>query len=122
MERIRVTISTEQNRVRMLATTFRGDILKAVLGPITAAHPRAVSTFLEGLSLWHQRPLSIALYAEKSADSFVDLLYEQLGFGERQLHYAVEVVRARRVHRHLISGLGNFRDLRQIDLFEEVGR
>jgi hypothetical protein len=117
---IMVTIAPEPDRVRVLATTPTHDILKAVLGPARAAHPRAAATLLEGLSLWHQRPLSVVLSADVLDDGTAMGLCDALGFG-RALHYDVAVAvtdrRGRRRRREL-RGLGDFRDLRQLALWE----
>ena len=47
---ITVTIAPELDRVRILATTPTHDVLKAVLGPVRGAHPRAAATLLETAS------------------------------------------------------------------------
>jgi len=122
-ETILVTISPEPDRVRLLAMTPTHDVLKAVLGPARFAHPRAAATLLEGLALWYQRPLSVVLSADDSGDGCAMGLCDALGFG-RTLHYEVAVAisgrhRARR--RRELQGLGDFRDLRQLGLWE-VGR
>ncbi len=116
---IMVTIAPEPDRVRVLATTPTHDVLKAVLGPVRAAHPRAAATLLEGISLWHQRPLSVVLSADALDDGSAMGLCDALGFG-RTLHYEVAVAvtgRGRRRRRDL-RGLGDFRDLRQLALWE----
>jgi hypothetical protein len=118
MERIQVTIAPEADRVRILATADQGDLLKAVLGPARACHPRAAATLLEGLALWHQRPLSVVLCADDSGHSSALDLHDALGVGERTLHYEVAVAFHPRGHRRRrsLSGLGDFRDLRQLVL------
>ena len=117
---ITVTIAPELDRVRILATTPTHDVLKAVLGPVRAAHPRAAATLLEGIALWHQRPLSVVLSADASDDGSALGLCDALGFG-RTLHYEVAVAmtegRGRRRRRD-VRGLGDFRDLRQLALWE----
>jgi len=117
---ILVTIAPERDRVRVLATTPTHDVLKAVLGPARAAHPRAAATLLEGLSLWHQRPLTVVLSADALDDGSAMGLCDALGFG-RTLHYDVAVAvteRHGRRRRRELRGMGDFRDLRQLALWE----
>ena len=118
---ITVTIAPEPDRVRVLATTPSHDLLQAILGPIRTAHPRAVATLLEGLALWHQRPLSVVLAADDADDGTALGLCDALGDG-RTLHYEVglafpdRVARGRRRRREL-RGLGSFRDMRELALW-----
>ena len=122
MDRITVTLAPEAARVRILAASPAGEILRAVLGPAAAAHPRAAATLLEGLALWHQQSLSVVLCADASDDGSAMGLYDALGYGVRTLHYEVGVaVRGPRPRRTL-GGLADFRDLRQYALLGEVSR
>lgn len=107
----------------MLVRTAGRDVLKAVLGPVRRSHPRAAATMLEGLALWHQRPLSVVVCADEAGHSSALELYDGLGLGARTLHYEVEVAfQPRRAERGAsLRGLGNFRDLRQL-LLPEVSR
>lgn len=95
----------------------RDEVMRAILGPTTASHPRAVSTLLEGLRLWHQQALSVVLCADVEASSSATKMLDDLGFGTRTVHYEVGVAfldHQRRGRR--IRGLGNFRELRQLCL------
>jgi hypothetical protein len=120
-ESITVMVAPEANQVRILATTPTHDLLMAILGPIQNAHPRAAATFLEGLALWHQRPLSVVLSADDADNGSALGLCDALGYG-RTLHYDVGIVfpdRARRGRRRrrVLRGLGNFRDMRELALW-----
>ena len=120
-ESITVTICPEPDRVRLLAMTPTQDLLMAILGPIREAHPRAAPTLLEGLALWHQRPLSVVLSADAADDGCALGLCDALGYGH-SLHYEVGLAfpegrgRGRRRRRDL-RGLGDFRDLRELALW-----
>ncbi|HXX68574.1 MAG TPA: hypothetical protein VEK07_15405 [Polyangiaceae bacterium] len=54
MNPIWVTVAPEPTRVRLLATTPQGELMRAVLGPTARMHPRAAATLLEGLALRQQ--------------------------------------------------------------------
>jgi hypothetical protein len=97
---------------RLLCHFGEEEILRAVLPPPAAMHPRAASTLCEGLSLWLQRPLYVVLCAEPGATSSALGLCDGFGFGVTTAHYEVDVVDPTRRRR----GLGSFRDLRQLDL------
>jgi hypothetical protein len=123
MDRITVTLAPERGRVRMLAMSSAGEMLRAVLGPAATTHPRAAATLLEGLALWHQQPLSVVLCVDDPDDGCAMGLYDALGLGVRALHYDVGIaMRGRRPKRARAGGLGDFRDLRQLALFGEVSR
>ena len=116
MDRITVVIAPEPSQVRLLARRGRRDVMKAVLGSPEQAHPRAAATLLEGLALWHQRALGVVLCADDPWSGSSLGLCDALGFGERKLHYEVGV--AHLGPRRTLGGVGDFADLRQLDLGE----
>ncbi len=93
------------------------ELLRAALPPPGVAHSRAASTLLEGLSLWVQQPLYVALFAGEQANSSALGLCDGFGFGVETVHYAVEVIEQRRR-----QGLGRFSDLHQLQLRLGGGR
>jgi hypothetical protein len=102
--RLTVTLDPQAGMTRLLMMEGPDERMRAVLGPATAAHPRAAETLLEGLALWHQQALSVRLE-------------DALGFGVRNVHFEVEVaLRERRRRPRRLSTLGNFGDLRQLCL------
>lgn len=116
MERdpLMVTMDPGASATRLLVMQGRDELLRAVLGPATTTHPRAAATLLEGLALWHQRPLAVALCVDEKDSSSSLHLFDALGMGDRSVHYSVAVVpRERRVGRRL-RALGRFGDLRQL--------
>ena len=92
-----MVIRPEANETKMLLMDGPDQVMKAVLAPSSRAHHRAASTLVEGLALWYQRPLSIVLYVDSWAEPFVAGFCDELGLGERHLHYEVEVVDRRPV-------------------------
>ena len=102
---------------RVLVMAGRDEVMRAILGPTTASHPRAVSTFLEGLALWHQQALSVVLCADVEACSSATRLLDGLGFGTKNVHYNVELAfRDERNQGRRLRGPGNFRDLQKLCL------
>lgn len=117
MERMTVTMQPLPRETRLLAMAGRDEVMRAILGPATASHPRAAATLLEGLSLWHQQALSVVLCADAPGSSSATRMFDDLGFGVKTVHYDVEVAfpaHPRRGRR--IQGFGNFGDLRQLCL------
>jgi hypothetical protein len=117
-----VRLSAEPTRTRVLITQGSTDIGKAILPPSSSAHPRAMATLLEGLSLFMNERLCVVLCVDEHSASCGSLgLLDALGYGERSVFYevgvAARVSRAdrRRADRglHLADG-GDFRDLRQL--------
>lgn len=118
MERITVILAPEPTRVRMLVRGDGRDLMKAVLGSARKAHPRAASTLLEGLALWHQRPLGVVVCVDDNCDGHALGLFDALGFGERTVHYEVGVAYHKALRKQRLGGFGDFRDLRCMDTAE----
>jgi|GEM_PF-424597 hypothetical protein len=117
MERITVTMQPLAHETRLLAMSGRDEVLRAILGPTTASHPRAAATLLEGLALWHQQALTVVLCADVDVCSSATRMLDQLGFGTRTVHYDVEVaLLAHRRPGRRIRGFGHFGDLRELCL------
>ena len=116
MDPITIAIAPEKHQTRMLMMCGQAELMKAVLGPVSASHSRAAATLLEGLALWQQKMLSVVLFADAEVDSCELALCDGLGFGQKTLHYDVSI--AMRSHRNArrLSGLGDFRELRQLCL------
>ena len=75
----RCSLRTRAHETTLLVTAEEGDVLKARLD-VLPAHPRALLTLLEGLSLWRgQPPLCVALSA---TDDFRPLHESTLFGGE----------------------------------------
>lgn len=124
MSRYVVIVEPSQTRTRLLLLDGRDEIMRAVLpSGVSLRNRRATTTFLEGLSLWLNAKLHIALSADASDASYYLELVDDLGCAAHSLYYEVELidqVAARRKKRRL-SGVGNFRDLRQLSLLAKGG-
>lgn len=112
MQNPRLVIKPSSFKTRLLLTFGDEEVMRAILPPPTELHAKAAATLLEGLSLWLGRPLSVVLCADVEGTSSELCLCDGFGFGNRTLYYEVEVVDPRRRPR----GLGDFSDLRQLNL------
>ena len=112
MENTLVTIAACPRQTRMLVTQGPDELLRAVLpGAPRIRHPQAVTTVLQGLSLWLDQRLCVVLSVDEPEGSLCLGLTDTLGFGHDTLHYQVrEVARAHRRGRRL-RGVGDFRQL-----------
>ncbi len=120
MDRITVTMRPQARETRLLMMAGRHEVMRAILGPATSSHPRAAATLLEGLSLWHQRALSVVVCVGDegtSAATRATGVLDDLLLGQRSVHYDVEVAYPARPRRgRRIQGFGDFADLRQLCL------
>jgi len=115
-----VRLSPETSRTRLLMTQGPNDLCKAALPALQSSHPRAITTLLEGLSLLVGERLAVVLCVDDwSSSSRVPGLVDGLGYGEGSVYYdvavAVRETRRERARRRRLEGIGDFRDLRQLD-------
>jgi len=121
MDSIWMGIAPGSRQTRVIAMHGASEtILKARLRR-DPAHPRAMSSLLEAVALWQGVPVRVALAADDEQTSYESCLCRAavLDTGPSPL-YTVDWVPAagrgrRRTH---IAGMGDFRDLRQLLLFE----
>ena len=117
MSKLVMTIKPTFHTTRILMTCGEDEVFKAVLPSPTQAHWRAAPSLLEGLSLWFGRKIFVVLCVDATDASPILSLCDSLGFGAKTLHYEVQVVEpGRRPKGKRISGVGSFRDLRQMCL------
>jgi hypothetical protein len=123
MSRYVVSLHPSQSRTRILMLDGKDEIMRAVLpSGQSLRNRRAAGTFLEGLSLWLDSKLHVALSADASDASYYLELVDEFGCPARGLYYDVEVVvpaEHRRGRR--LRGVGNFADLRQLSLVATGG-
>lgn len=124
MESYQVVLSPSTRWTRVLVSQGPDELLRAILPPPSRLrHERAVTTFLEGLSLWLDVTLPVVLSVDVQQAGFCLGLTDELGIGARSVYYRVDVSeRGRRRRRGArIRGLGDFGDLRQLSLVPERG-
>ena len=121
MESIWVGIHPQRESTRILVMSSAAEtLLKARLSALPS-HRRALSTLLEAIALWQGRPVRAALVADApgglSESGLCHDLFPDFGDG---LHYTLEYVSVLRPPRRRdgLSGMGDFRDLRQLMLFD----
>ena len=119
-----VTLDSAGAVTRLLVTVGEEEVLRARLPRLDGVrNERAVKAFLEGLSLWLDQRLCVALSADELADYWRLELTDELGIGARSVYYAVEVVERRRRYRGArIRGLGDFREVHQLALLARPRR
>lgn len=116
MDRLQVVIAPQQDYTEVLAMSGPDEVLRARLGPPSQVHRLAAPLLLEGLSLWHQIPLSVVLSVpESGASSPLTLsLSDGFRFGDSTLCYAVDVFAPPRRRGRRLGGPGDFGALRRL--------
>jgi hypothetical protein len=106
---------------RVLATDgVKETLLKARLA-VDPSHPRALPTLLEAVALWQGQKVHAALIADSVAGaSGSSLLHDCFAIFEPTPLFQLEMVDGCQSRRRCkaITGLGDFRDLRQLLLWE----
>ena len=121
-DRIWVAIHPRLSETRVLVTAGSGPtLLKAHLAP-QPWHQRALPSLLEALALWQRQQVHAVLVADAQDGTFATNLCPDLAAEHsRTPLYSLDVVEGRRRpprRRDRLDGLGDFRDLRQLMLFE----
>jgi len=119
--RIWVGISTGHEATRVLVNEGATTLLKARLSP-TPAHPRALQWLLESLALWQGKPvravLSVGASDGGSAVHFHRDWFPDFGGPLYAIEWTDRARPPRR--RDELGGLGDFRDLKQLQLFDAL--
>lgn len=110
---ITVTIRATGAQTQLLVRQGPDEMMIAQLGPSSWAHPRALTTLLEGLALWFQTRVHVVLCAGSEEIASSSGLVDGLGCGLATLHF--EVVRPEDSHRRgvRLRGVGDVRNLRR---------
>jgi len=110
---ITVTIRVREGQTSLRVKEGPSVRVIARLGSSERIHRRALVTILEGLSLWFQMTLHVALIADgEQIESWTGLI-DGLGFGLRTLHFEVEPVRPR-AHLEGVGGTLEIRNSRRM--------
>jgi hypothetical protein len=117
-----VGISVGASETRILVNHGATTLMKARLCRIPS-HPRALQWLLEAIALWQGQPVRAVLSVGHEADECEAALRRDWfpDFGGPL--YTIEWMdRARRpTRRDDVGGLGDFRDLKQLQLFDALG-
>jgi len=125
MSRYRVLLSSSSSRTKILLLDGRDEVMRAVLPPgHLLRQRRAVTVMLEGLSLWLDARLSVALSADEADSLFYLDLVDEFGCPMRSVFIEVEVVEQARHRRRprRLGGIADFTDLRQMLLTDMQGQ
>jgi len=116
-----MAIRPGRRHTKILATAgVEQTLLKANL-LTDPAHPRALPTLLEAIALWQGEQVRAALSVDVSGDGYGTRLSRELfDVLEPTPLYCLDIVpdRPRRKTRDRLDGLGDFRELRQLLLYE----
>ncbi len=118
MSQYTVTMSFSNTRTRILVTDGADELMRAALPTAKhVRHPRAAQMLLEGLALWLDRPVRVALSADDLDGTSFFGLTDDFGCPQPSVYYSVEIVeRPVRRRPRKVGGVGDFRDLRQLSL------
>ncbi len=121
MDSYRLLLSPSSKWTKVLLTHGPDELLKALLPPPSQVrHERAAMTLIEGLSLWLDTTVPVALSVAAADAGFCLGLTDEMGMGMRSVFYRVDVTEPADVRRRRgirIPGVGDFRDLRQLRLW-----
>jgi hypothetical protein len=118
-----IDVSCRNPRI-LVTNAGREPILKARMLE-RPSHPRALSTLLEGLAMWENRPVRAALVVGEQAgygsSQFLDCVADPWGTALYSIDVVASLSQVRQRHRDRIEGMGKFGDLKRF-LATEVAR
>jgi hypothetical protein len=121
MDGYRLLLASSSRATKVLLTHGQDELLRAVLPPPSEVrHQRAAITLIEGLSLWLDTTLPVAVCVDDREASSCLGLADEMGLGLRSVFCRIEVVEHKPGRRRpgiRIRGIGDFRDMRQLRLW-----
>ena len=115
-----VILKARREKTQVSVLLGQDVVLRANLPPLSkVVHRRAVTTLLEGLSLWTGARVFVALSAGDLESCSVFGLVDELHVGTRSLYYTIEVVKEPRRQPARITGVCDF--AYQLPLKAETG-
>ncbi len=119
--RMWIGFTKDGTEVKMMATVGSTTVLKARFSS-TPSHPRAFQWLLEALALWEGEPVRAVVCVDGAGDTYdAPILRDWFPDFGSSMYTIVWTDRASsRKRRDDLSGLGDFRDLRQLQLYESL--
>lgn len=110
-----LTLLPRRSGTGLLLMQGQDELLRAWMPPLERApHEQSVTRLLEGLSLWLDTRLCVALSAGGEAHTFRLSLLDELGAGAQSIFYAVHPVRRGGHRGRRLRGVGDFTEARQL--------
>lgn len=111
----------DPHRVRLSLTRGNDELLRACLPPPCQFWTgKPAKALLESLAIWLDAQLRVVLDAKDPADGFSLELTDEIGTGHHTLFYDVVTVERRRRRPARLRGIGDFRDVHQLRLFDRL--
>ncbi|MEQ1735664.1 MAG: hypothetical protein ABL886_04590 [Rhodoglobus sp.] len=124
MEAYKVVLSPSAKWTRAVVSHGPDELLRAILPPSSLVrHEQSARVFLEGLALWFDARLHVVLSVDAQDAGCCLGLTDELGLGRCSIYYEVSVIErgGRRRRGSRLRGVGDFADLRQLQLVPNGG-
>jgi len=112
MYQTNVTVAATPYQTNLLVTCGKDELLRAILpGAPHLRNIEASSRLLQGLSLWLDQRLHVALFVDEPEGSLYLGLTDELGIGDETLYYKVKPIEFVDHKNRTLRGVGDFRKL-----------